>query len=50
MGPDAHNSHIRLSWTLAPAGEEAVAGGTDFAQLGVDGRIQSVTGFLDPVA
>jgi hypothetical protein len=49
-GPDAHNSHIRFSWTLAPAGEEAVAGGTDFAQLGADGRIQSVTGFLDPVA
>jgi SnoaL-like domain len=49
-GPDAHNNHIRFSWTLATAGEEAVAGGTDFARLGADGRIQSVTGFLDPVA
>jgi hypothetical protein len=46
-GPDAHNNHIRFSWTLAPAGEEAVAGGTDFALVGADGRIQSV---LDPVA
>jgi hypothetical protein len=48
-GPDAHNNHIRFSWTLAPAGAEAVAGGSDFARLGADGRIQSVTGFLDPV-
>lgn len=49
-GPDTHNNHIRFSWTLAPVGEEAVAGGTDFARLGDDGRIQSLTGFLDPVA
>jgi hypothetical protein len=48
-GPDAHADHVRFSWTVAPAGGRAVAGGTDLAQLGDDGRIKSVIGFLDPV-
>jgi SnoaL-like domain len=48
-GPDQHNSRVRFSWLLAPAGGAPVAGGTDFALLGDDGRITSVTGFLDPV-
>jgi hypothetical protein len=49
-GPDQHNDRIRFSWLLAPRDGEAVAGGTDFAQLAGDGRLRSVTGFLDPVA
>lgn len=49
-GPDETNDRIRFSWVLAPADGEPVAGGTDFALLAADGRIQSVTGFLDPVA
>jgi hypothetical protein len=48
-GPDRHNDRVRFSWVLAPAGATAIAGGTDFAFLGDDGRIKSVTGFLDPV-
>jgi hypothetical protein len=49
-GPDQHSDRVRFSWLLAPAGEAAVAAGTDFALLAADGRIQSVTGFLDSVA
>ena len=49
-GPDEHNGRVRFSWTLAPWDTgEPVAGGTDFALLGDDGRLRSVAGFLDPV-
>jgi hypothetical protein len=47
--PDRHSDRVRFSWLLAPAGEAAIAGGTDFAVLAADGRIRSVTGFLDTV-
>jgi hypothetical protein len=49
-GPDEHNDCLRFSWQLGPAEGDAVAGGTDFAQYDEDGRLRSVTGFLDPVA
>ena|SRR3982074_3380465 len=49
-GPDQTNDRIRFGWLLAPSNGEPVAGGTDFAVLAPDGRIQSVTGFLDPVS
>ena len=46
---DGHNDRLRFSWTLgAPAGP-VVAHGTDFAVLAEDGRLRSVTGFLDHV-
>ena len=45
-GPDAHNDVARFSWTLNGA-DGPVARGTDFAEVGVDGRLRSVTGFLD---
>ena len=48
-GPDEHNDRVRFSWLVSPAGGEPVAGGTDFALLADDGRLQSVTGFLDAV-
>jgi hypothetical protein len=38
-----------LVGTVAPVGGQAVAHGTDFAQLDHDGRFKSVIGFLDPV-
>jgi hypothetical protein len=47
--PDIHSDRLRFSWRLALSGGPAVAGGTDFAVLAGDGRLQSVTGFLDPV-
>lgn len=38
---------VRFSWHLAPEQSDALVGGTDFCTLSLDGRLQSVTGFLD---
>ncbi|RZN11970.1 polyketide cyclase [Bradyrhizobium genosp. SA-3] len=40
--------HLRFSWGLGPDGVDSPIKGTDFAVL-KDGRIRSVTGFLDQV-
>ena len=45
---EAHNEQFRFSW--AAGGTEQAPlylAGTDFAVIGADGRIQSVTGFVD---
>ena len=45
---EAHNGYIRFSW--AAGGTEQAPlylGGTDFAVAATDGRLQSVTGFVD---
>ena len=45
---EAHNGYIRFSW--AAGGTEQAPlylGGTDFAVAAGDGRLQSVTGFVD---
>jgi hypothetical protein len=48
-GPDAHNDRVRFAWRLyAPQGDQPVAGGTDFGVVAEDGRLSSVTGFLEP--
>jgi hypothetical protein len=48
MGPDAHNDRVRFAWTLVAAdGGAPVAGGVDFAIVADDGRLRSVTGFLE---
>lgn len=44
---EGHNDRIRFSWSLAAAGAAPVAHGTDFGIIGADGRLESVTGFLD---
>jgi hypothetical protein len=49
-GPDEHNGRVRFSWTLASGAGDRVAVGHDFAVLSDDGRMSSVTGFLDPPA
>ncbi|OKI00808.1 polyketide cyclase [Streptomyces sp. CB02923] len=47
--PDGHHDLVRFSWELvAPDGSAPVAG-TDVATLAEDGRIRSVSGFLDRV-
>jgi hypothetical protein len=46
---DAHNNTMRFSWELAAEGGAVLACGTDFAEISADGRLQTVTGFLDPV-
>jgi hypothetical protein len=48
--PDGHNDVVRFSWTLNGADGAPVARGTDVARLGADGRLASVTGFLDQAA
>ncbi|WP_394781361.1 nuclear transport factor 2 family protein [Undibacterium sp.] len=47
---DGHNDVIRFCWALAADGAEPVAYGTDVATIAADGRICSVTGFLDAMA
>jgi hypothetical protein len=47
-GPDSHNDRVRFSWHLVRNGGGApVATGYDFGTLGQDGRLRSVTGFLE---
>ena len=47
-GPDAHNDRVRFTWQLVHNGDEvSVATGYDFGTLAHDGRLQSVTGFLE---
>jgi hypothetical protein len=50
-GPDAHNDRVRFAWDLVGAnGGGRVAAGVDFATVADDGRLRSVTGFLEPAA
>jgi hypothetical protein len=48
FGPDAHNDRVRFAWRLyGPAAEAPVAAGVDFGTVAEDGRLESVTGFLE---
>jgi hypothetical protein len=47
--PDGHNDVVRFSWSLAVPGDSPIACGTDVAVVASDGRLRSVTGFLDTV-
>jgi hypothetical protein len=48
FGPDAHNDRVRFAWRLyGPEGDAPVAAGTDFGVVADDGRLSSVTGFLE---
>jgi hypothetical protein len=49
-GPDVHHDRMRFTWSLGPAAGEPVAVGVDFATTADDGRMRTVTGFLEPVA
>lgn len=46
--PNGYGDHVRFSWGLGPDGVDSPIKGTDFAVL-KDGRIRSITGFLDQV-
>ncbi len=46
---DGYGDRVRFAWTLGPDGGEPPLEGTDFATCAGDGRIASVTGFLDRV-
>jgi hypothetical protein len=45
---DSHGDNIRFSWSLGPDSDPQMIKGTDFAII-EDGRLKSVTGFLDKV-
>ena len=49
-GPEAHHDRLRFTWSLAADGAAPVAIGVDFARLADDGRMRSITGFLEPAA
>jgi hypothetical protein len=49
-GPEAHHDRLRFTWSLATDGGAPVAVGVDFVSLGDDGRMRSITGFLEPAA
>ena len=45
---EAHNGHIRFSWAAGGTDQAPLyLAGTDFVVVADDGRIQSVTGFVD---
>lgn len=51
FGPDAHNDAVRFAWRLyGPDGDAPVAAGVDFGTVADDGRLRSVTGFLESPA
>jgi len=47
--PNGFGDRVRFSWGLGPEGVDSPIKGTDFAVLSGDGRIKSITGFLDQV-
>jgi hypothetical protein len=50
-GPDEHHDRVRFTWRLVGVdASEPVAIGHDFGTLAADGRLQSVTGFLEAPA
>jgi hypothetical protein len=50
-GPDHHHDRVRFAWRMVGAnGAGEMARGVDFATLAEDGRLRSVTGFLEPAA
>ena len=46
---DAHHDVARFTWGLGPAGGDPVVIGFDVVTTDSDGRIRTVTGFLDRV-
>jgi hypothetical protein len=46
--PNGYGDHVRFSWGLGPEGVDSPIKGTGYAVVR-DGRISSITGFLDQV-
>ena len=47
---DAHHDRVRFTWDMIPGdGSQPVVAGVDFGELAADGRLKSITGFLDQV-
>ena len=48
--PDQHHDRVRFSWHLHGEDGAHLASGLDVGTVGEDGRLRSVTGFLEPAA
>lgn len=46
---DAHNDRVRFGWALGPVDGPPMIAGLDIGVIGADGRLSSITGFLDQV-
>jgi hypothetical protein len=44
---DSHNDRVRFGWSLGPEHGPALAAGLDVGVIAGDGRLRSITGFLD---
>ena len=44
---DRHHDRLRFAWELAPEGGPVFAGGVDFGVVAADGRLKTITGFID---
>jgi hypothetical protein len=44
---DAHNDRVRFGWALGDGAGEPLVAGVDFGVVSPDGRLQSITGFID---
>ena len=45
---DTHHDRVRFGWELvAPGGETPLVAGVDFGVVAADGRLRTITGFLD---
>ncbi|HEY2659971.1 MAG TPA: nuclear transport factor 2 family protein [Caulobacteraceae bacterium] len=44
---DTYADQVRFSWEAGPEGVPAPVAGSDFGRIGEDGRLTSVTGFID---
>jgi hypothetical protein len=45
---DRHHDRARWGWQLVAPNGSPIADGVDFAVLAADGRLQQVTGFVEP--
>lgn len=46
---DSVNNSVRFAWELGPQDGPALVEGTDFGTIASDGRIETITGFLDRI-
>jgi hypothetical protein len=47
---DGYGDRLRFTWTLGAEGAAPIVQGTDFGVVTAEGRLKSVSGFLDYVA
>jgi SnoaL-like domain len=47
-GVDQHNGYVRFTWQVVSPDGEALREGTDFGELGEDGRLRRIVGFFGP--